>query len=267
MISSLMKSTVTLEGAKKMKLDINSQQLLNLIKSFYDLSGIKIAIYDNYFKEILSYPPENSDFCKLMEKNPALLEKCNECNRKLCNKCAMQKKTIVYKCHAGLTEVISPINVGDVTVGYIIYGQITNTENREEFIADVKNDCLDYGLSEEEIEKCLLKTKYCSESEINATLEIINAVTLYIVYKGLVCVSDSPLGMQIADYINKNPAEDLSISALCRRFAVSKAKLYSISKPYMPEGVAKYVRRRRIEAAQDIIRKIPESLYGKLQKR
>lgn len=241
-----------------MILNIASEQMLGLIKAFYNLTGIKIAIYDNNFKEVLSYPAENSAFCKLMEMDNSLTGKCDDCNANLCHKCAVQKKTIVYKCHAGLTEVISPLDIDGVTVGYVIYGQITNEANREKFITEVKNNCKDYGLSEEEIEKSLKKIKYCNESEISATLEIINALTLYIVYKGIVYVSDSPLGLQIVEYIDKNLSEDLSVTAICRKFAVSKVKLYSTTKLYMPEGIAKYIRKRRIQAAEENIRKNPD---------
>lgn len=241
-----------------MILNIASEQILGLIKAFYNLTGIKIAIYDNNFKEVLSYPEENSPFCKMLERDPSLLKKCDDCTANLCHKCDVQKKTIVYKCHAGLTEVISPIELDGVIIGYVIYGQITNEKDREKFIAEVKENCKDYGLCEKEIEESLEKIKYFSDSKIEDTLEIINALTLYIVYKGFVYLSDSPLGMKISDYIDKNLANDLSVSALCSEFAISKAKLYSETRIYMPEGIAKYIRKRRIQAAEENIRKNPD---------
>ena len=135
-----------------MILNIASEQILGLIKAFYNLTGIKIAIYDNNFKEVLSYPEESSLFCKMLERDSSLLKKCDDCTANLCHKCDVQKKTIVYKCHAGLTEVISPIELDGVIIGYVIYGQITNEKDREKFIAEVKENCKDYGLCEKEIE-------------------------------------------------------------------------------------------------------------------
>jgi len=241
-----------------MILNIASEQMLGLIKAFYNLTGIKIAIYGNNFKEVLSYPKENSPFCKMLERDSSLLKKCDDCTANLCHKCAVQKKTIVYKCHAGLTEVISPLELDGVSIGYVIYGQITNEKDREKFIAEVKENCRYYGLCEKEIEESLEKIKYFSDSKIEDTLEIINALTLYIVYKGFVYLSDSPLGMKITDYIDKNLANDLSVSSLCSEFAISKAKLYSEMRIYMPEGIAKYIRKRRIQAAEENIHKNPD---------
>ena len=241
-----------------MILNIASGQMLGLIKAFYNLTGIKIAIYDNNFKEVLSYPKENSPFCRLLEREPSLFQKCDDCTANLCHKCDVQKKTIVYKCHAGLTEVISPLEVDGISIGYVVYGQITNEKDREKLISEVKENCRDYGLCEKEIEESLKKIKYFSDSKIEDTLEIINALTLYIVYKGLVYISDSPLGMKISDYIDKNLARDLSVSVLCNEFAISKAKLYAETRLYMPEGIAKYIRKRRIQAAEENIRKNPD---------
>ncbi len=238
--------------------NIASEHMLGLIKAFYNLAGIKIAIYDNNFKEVLSYPKENSAFCKLFERKPSLFQKCDDCTANLCHKCEVQKKTIVYKCHAGLTEVISPLEVDGFVIGYVVYGQITNEKDREKFTADVKENCRDYGLCEKEIEENLKKIKYFSKSKIEDTLEIINALTLYIVYKGFVYLSDSPLGMKISDYIDKNLSKDLSVSTLCKVFAISKAKLYAETRLYMPDGIAKYIRKRRIQVAEENIRKNPD---------
>jgi len=246
------------ERGNIMTLNIDTEHMLSLIKAFYNLSGIKIAIYDNSFKEVLSYPKERSTFCSMLERDEALSQKCDECAAGFCHRCALVKKPIVYKCHAGLTEVISPLQLDSVTVGYVIYGQITNEENREKFISDVKKNCKNYNLDEKEMEEALRKIKYCNDTEINSALEIVNALALYIVYRGIAYISDSPLGMKITDYIDKNLANDLSVSALCGEFAISKAKLYVETRLYMPEGIAKYIRKRRIQAAEENIRKNPD---------
>ena len=45
---------------------------------------------------------------------------------------------------------------------------------------------------------------------------------------------------------------------------MSKAKLYSTTKLYMPEGIAKYIRKRRIQAAEENIRKKPDKPLWKV---
>ena len=103
-----------------------------------------------------------------------------------------------------------------------------------------------------------------TSSQLTATLEIINALISYILLKRLVYLSQKPLELQIVEYIRQNLSADLSVPALCRKFALSKSELYQCTKTYMPEGIAKYVRFQRIEAAKDAIQRNPEKPLWKI---
>ena len=240
-----------------MNVKIDVTQLLPLIKAFYELSGIKIALYDNNFNEILTYPEHKGDFCSMLEQRPELCKKCNDCAARLCRCCALSKQPSIYKCHAGLTEVAAPLIDNGIIIGYVIYGQITNEADRDLFISDVLFHCNKYDLPQAEMQEKLKSVRYYTDTQLSATLEIINALTSYIILKRLIYVSQKPLELQLMEYIEKNLSADLSVPALCREFALSKSELYSCTRTYMPEGIAKYVRWRRIEAAKDEILKHP----------
>lgn len=247
-----------------MNVNIDVTQLLPLIKAFYELSGIKIAIYDNNFAEILTYPKDKGAFCTMLEQQPHLLQKCDDCAVSLCTSCALLKRPNIYKCHAGLTEVAAPLIDNDIIIGYVIYGQITNESDRDRFISDVLFRCNEYGLPQAKIQEKLKSVRYYTETQLSSTLEIINALISYIILKRLIYVSQKPLELQLVEYIEKNLGTDLSVPALCKEFAISKSELYSYTKTYMPDGIAKYVRWRRIEAAKDEILKNPEKPLWKI---
>lgn len=238
-----------------MNVTIEADQLRPFIGAFYEFSGIKIAIYDNCFKEVLTYPEKRSDFCSMLEYNPLLKAKCDACTARLCRECADTNRTIVYKCHAGLTEVVAPLSEHGVTIGYVIYGQITNQEDRDVFISDVLKRCAAYELDVEEMSEKLKSIKYYSNAQLESTLKIINALASYIILKKWIYLSDKPLALKLIEYIDGHLAEDLSVPALCKKFAISKSELYQCTTEYMSEGIAKYVRRRRVEAAMEMIRR------------
>ena len=48
-------------------------------------------------------------------------------------------------------------------------------------------------------------------------------------------------------YIGKS-ARDLSVDSPCRKFSVSKAQLYK-PKPYMPDGIAEFIKSARLAKA------------------
>ncbi|MBE7044829.1 MAG: helix-turn-helix domain-containing protein [Ruminococcaceae bacterium] len=247
-----------------MKLNMDAEQLRPLIKAFYEFSGIKIAIYDNTFSEILSYPEQNGDFCAAMRRNDDFRKKCDDCAARLCRQCAEENRTIIYRCHAGLSEVVAPLASHDMTIGYVIYGQMTNEPDADIFLQEVKKLCADYGICESVLEEKIKKIRYYNAGQIEATLQIVKALTLYIVLKGLVYVSEQSDGDRIAEYIDSHLAEDLSVGTLCRHFAMSKAKLYACVKELMPQGIAKYVRKKRVVAAMELMKQFPDKPFWKI---
>ena len=246
-----------------MNISIDSEKMLPLIKAFYELSGMKIAIYDNDFKEILTYPEHSSRFCETVWECCGR-EKCDKFTADMCRKNAGGGEPIVYTCHAGLTEVVSPLREKDTVFGYAVCGQVTNQPDRQIFVADVLKRCKDFGIEEQTIKSLLQEIKYHSDGRIEATMQIINALASYIILQKMVYISEKPVGFQICEYIKDNVAEDLSVAMLCKKFAMSKSKLYTVVNEYMPQGIARFVRKCRVDAALTDISKNPEKPLWKV---
>ena len=247
-----------------MIVNIEKEQLLPLIQAFYDLSGIKIAVYDTSFTEILAYPSGHGPLCQMIQGREDLRAKCEACAAKSFQKCAAAMQTLIYKCHAGLTEVAAPLTDNNAVIGYVIYGQITNEADREFFTGDVLSRCQSYNLNLEEVRQSARNIRYYSDLQLQSTLPIINALTSYIALKRLVYASEKPFSLQLMEYISGHLSEDLSVPALCRIFAMSRTQLYNGTRMYMPEGVAKYVKIRRIEAAKENLRNHPDKPVWKV---
>ncbi len=47
-------------------------KLHSLLKDFYQLTKIRITVFDDSFRELTSYPDEIADFCKLIRQTPAV---------------------------------------------------------------------------------------------------------------------------------------------------------------------------------------------------
>ncbi|MBP3633193.1 MAG: helix-turn-helix transcriptional regulator [Oscillospiraceae bacterium] len=70
-----------------------------------------------------------------------------------------------------------------------------------------------------------------------------------------------PLRQKITAYISDNLSADLSVQALCRRFAVSKSELYRLLRSRAPQGIANYVRTLRFQRACDLLRHTRKPLW------
>lgn len=227
-----------------MNIQIDCQKLLPLIKAFYELTGMKIAIYDSDFVEVLTYPEDSSPFCKEVWRCRGR-EVCDRYTATMCKKCQENKKTIVYTCHAGLTEVVSPLTERETVFGYAVCGQVTSQPDRNILL----HRCSSLDIPPAKMQSLIDDINYLSHSQIEATLQIINALASYIILQKMVYVSEKPVGLQIAEYITENVAADLSVAALCRRFAMSRSRLYLVTQEYMPQGIAKFIKKCRMDAA------------------
>ncbi len=90
-----------------------------------------MVVFDDKFNEIFCYPKAHTAFCDMMNKTPKIYEKCNKRAKKLCALCRDKEEMVTFTCHAGLTEVAVPLCEGNLTIGYIMFGQITNIKDKK----------------------------------------------------------------------------------------------------------------------------------------
>lgn len=243
-----------------MLLDINISKLTKLVESFYKLTKIKVAVYDDAFNEIFTYPKEDSVFCEMMNKVPSIQANCQRSVQTLCERCRNQKSLVTFTCHAGLTEAAAPLFENNIIIGYIMFGQITNVKNKTDFVSRAKKQCDNYPLDESEFDSKILAVPYKNNEQLKAASEIINAFTAYIYLEHIVALKKEETLSSIIEYIDNNLSADLSAGTLCERFSVSKTVLYELTKPSMPEGIAKYIRAKRMSKAKELIAETGKSI-------
>ena len=243
-----------------MLLDINMSKLVKLIESFYTLTKIKITVYDDSFNEILAYPASHSTFCHMMNENPEIHAKCNASAKALCELCRKEDRLVMCTCHAGLTEVCAPLHENGLTIGYIMFGQITNIKKKAHFAQNAASLCKNYSLDRDEFTDKINTVPYKSNEQIEAVSQIINTFTSYIYLERIISLKKEEALASIIDYIKNNLGSDLSVRTICERFSVSKTFLYELTKPVMPDGIAKYIRAKRIEKAQLLISETDKSI-------
>lgn len=232
---------------------IDTEKLYSLIKSFHNLTGIKVAVFNTEFQALLSYPENESVFCTLMRENEEFCDGCHASERRLCIACQERQTVIIEKCHAGLTEVIAPLSNGISIIGYIMFGQITNVADRDAFAADVLSRCGKYNVDTEQLLSAIKTVPYYSDRQAEDASRILNALGVYIVFDKIVYAKEKPLAYEITEYIKNNLEKNLSVATLCREFSVSKSGLYKELRPYMPEGIAEFIKTQRLEKAASLL--------------
>lgn len=229
-----------------MKLKLEQEKLCKILMDFYTLSHVRIVIYDSEFVRIAAYPEQSCDFCKLIKQNSVSKQLCRKDEISACKICSKKNSLYIYKCHAGLIEAVAPIKMNDLTLGYIMLGQLLHNESDENEILSYASQ---YISDERHLNKSFHKLKVRNNKQIEAMADIMNACTNYLWITELIKIDSGNQIYLLTDYINNNICEDLSVDKLCSVLNVSRIRLYDMAHKYYGMSVAKYIRQKRISIA------------------
>lgn len=222
-------------------------KMQELLHDFYNLTGIKICIYDSAENELAYYPEKLSPFCRALREDGEMNERCLECDRQAFAACKKTHRLTVYTCHAGLIECFSPILLQEKIIGYIVIGQIRAKEK------GYSGDAALTALYE--------KLPTVEPDKINSAVHILDACAGYEYLKSIVSAYDERIDARVAAYIEENLSADLSVSALCSRFFLSRGELYALFREYFSSTPADFVKERRLQKARLLLEQTRLPVY------
>ncbi len=215
---------------------LDKEQISKLLKSFYTVTGIKVVVFDPMFNEIMAYPHGHCSFCTDMKAKNGY--KCKRSEEEFCNKAKSLMNLYTGRCHAGLVESVIPITDNHLITGYIMFGQIRMVGDK--LYEDGMSALYDEVLSK-------------TPAELEACTDILRTLGQYIMSRHHRPSAKAVTGISIAEYIEHNLSEDLSIDTLCKKFRLSRSKLYSLTSPFMPGGIAAHIKLLRLERAKELL--------------
>lgn len=234
---------------RALSLRLNVEEMEEMLKLFYDLSGIRIVVIDENFSEILAYPKEKCPFCREIHSKPKLSALCDSCDRKSFEECRKRRDLYIYQCHMGLVEATIPLRHYDQIIGYVMFGQITSIKDKKELAAFVEQVNQTYQTS------CTVKgLKYRSEKQIGAAAKLLEICTEYILTKELAAPQNSDNVLRARQYILEHLGEELSVSEICRHAQVGRTELYRAFSQEYGMGIAAYIRKKRLAHAYELLR-------------
>ena len=229
-----------------MPLTFQNEEMLELMKDFYTLTGIRIVLFDETYREIFSYPEECIPFCTHMRKNAEFYHLCCRSDRQAFEICKKNRSFNMYKCHAGLIECTAPIIEQNAIIGYIMFGQVSDSKNFCEILSKQYPDA--------EIEPAIKKIKYKNAKQLLAASKILEACTSYILAKEMLKPSRIHLFNRIDTFISAHLEDDISITAICKEFNISRTRLYDLVKQYIGTGVSEYIKEKRLLKARELLK-------------
>ena len=143
-------------------------ELENLLKDLYKISGLNMSIFDLNQNLLASYPHKKSKFCNELEKNNNAFQHCIDCDYKAMEH--VKKTGELYKCHFGLNEAIMPLYSYGSLTGYLMMGQavIGTYRNYSEILEKSK----EYFQEKEILKKYITEITILNEEQVYAFANI-----------------------------------------------------------------------------------------------
>ena len=231
--------------------DIN--RMKQLLESFYALTHIRIVIFDDQLRIIAAYPESDCRFCSILRTNPETRERCLASDIHACQQCKSTGNIYPYTCHAGLTEVVTPIRCGNIITGYIMFGQVLVQPPSEDHWETILSLLSGRDLDRDALKDAYFRKHTHTMDELLASAQILEACAGYLYLQRLISLREDSLPQRLDEYLAANLSADLSVNALCNHFGISRSKLYNIVNEYYNMGIEQLTRKLRVDAAKKLL--------------
>ncbi len=231
----------------------NLVKLNSLLKDFHNMSGIRITVFDDTFHELAACPERIADCCRIIRSDPDAAARCHLCDDHACEIAARRRTLYTYQCHAGLTESITPIIVGNIVIGYLFFGHVFSYPSREEGWDRIRQCCKDYQVDRQALKASVMSQPLVTRNHLSSASHIMQAVAAYLCMERMVSLHQQELPVQIDAYIQSHFTEDLDATGLAKHFGIGRTRLYEIARQNYGMGIAEHIRNLRIDKARRLL--------------
>ena len=236
-----------------MRAVFDKTELLVLLQDFYELTGLRTVVFDEWGMDILSYPRQLPAFCQLVRAAPEGEQGCRLCDQRACHQAQKAGKTLIYPCHAGLIEAITPIQVEDVVVGYLLLSHIVQGADEEAEWKRVEELCAGYGIEGQALRQAYRQLPRTPYRILRAAGDLLSFSAQALCQAQMARLVPGSLKERLNHFVSEHLAEDLSSERICTALGVGRTALYELSKQTYGCGIHEYVRQLRIRHAMQLL--------------
>ena len=235
-----------------MFVDYDNEKIMRLVDDFYIATGVNLSIWstdDDLIRLYLQDRGENR-YCNMIKSSRGaagciasdnmLLEKCRESG---CAEC--------HICHAGLVDMIIPIEHDGEVLGYIIMGQI----RKEKDFSKIKPLFASYDIDIEKLENDYNKMPIFDDERIESVLRLAQVIAKHIVYDNVLRPGYNKNTERAIKFINENLNKPLDVEYVSKGANVSKSVIYKNFRECFDCTLSEYINRKRVYRASGLLLK------------
>lgn len=228
-------------------------EINKILFDFNKLTNFRVALFDNNFTEFLSCPTRLSRFCKTIRDDKTLNEMCHFCDCQGFTKCAKERKTIIYQCHMGMTEIISPIISSDTIIGYVMCGQFFSSDSFYQTWDNLFLVLKKHNVDIETLHTLHNKYTFFSTDILPSLQHYLEMIGTHLNLTGLLKINKNDLAYQLDNFILENISQPINVEMLCKEFHYQKTNFYKITHELYGISIMKHVRNLKIQVAKNLL--------------
>ena len=223
-----------------------SDEVCRLLDSFAATMNVQVVFYSasgDVLKRGRSYG--NSRYCTLMQEKVFGIGRCIALDNEMQKLCLKSNRAVLYKCHAGLYELVAPVNIFGENAGFVMFGQFRIGRETPDFAGDG------------EVSGAFAELP-CFDEEAAASLkEMINMLISYIVDKELISYSGSLRYQRLKRFIEEHFTENISLQRAAKLLNMSVSSLTHFLRGNYRTSFKKMLIERRILHAEKLLKENP----------
>lgn len=236
--------------------DVNA--LRPLLQDFYDITRIRITVFDAQMHEMVSWPEQHQPLCRAIRRSEEGRAACQQCDRDACAQAAGGRGVHIYRCHAGLTEAVVPLHVGAVLVGYLWCGHVFAYPDAESGLAAIRDCTAHLPLTEDDVRAACTQHPMLTESYVRSAARIMQATASFLILERMATLQEDSAAAQLDAYLTAHFTDPLTADAVCAALGLSRSRLYRLCDQLYGCGLNVHIRRLRLEKARQMLLDHPE---------
>lgn len=234
------------------------EQLQSLLEDFHRITNIRITVFDSDLNELVAYPEHCASFCRLIRASAQGRAACAECDREACAVAARESRTHIYRCHTGLTEAVTPLYIGKVLAGYLLFGHVFCCQDPDQGWQEIRQCCEGLPVDMDALKAAIGSCTQVSREYIRSAARILHATASHLVQERMATLQEDSIAARLDAYLSAHYTEPVTPQLLCQQLGIGRSKLYRLSEQIYGCGISRQIRRLRMERARHLLQDYPE---------
>ena len=237
-----------------MKIDYDIEKIEKILQDLHLITGLTLGFWDNNMNMLAIFPREQSSFCREIRSTAKGMERCLDCDRIILRHCAISNTVCTRNCHAGLPDSALPLYHNQLLLGFITFGQLINSGERNISIEEIMARVSDLSVDEEKLIEAYNRLPEYSNERLQAVTTVVSACIQQAITAKIVSVKNDQLHENISEYIAKNLSDpQLTYKTLIKQFHISKSALYNLFSLYFGMSPNAYIETKRIKLGAEML--------------